>query len=265
MPAPSLLCVATYERTVAAPVERVWENVHDWEHLPWLHSGSFSSIECLDSGPWGWRARIGLQPGSETILLELVVDDGRSRYVSRTLEGGGAGTEIWTDVDPVDPTQTRVRVGFWLPDVAPLPPDGVGAAGLGKALTELYTRLWDEDESMMVRRTRELAARRSRGARRLELGPIAALRDRLPMTVELCGRPWRLLDLDGELFVHSGRCPHQLGPLDADAPEAGVVTCPWHGYRFDLRTGRSCDGRVLRLDPAPHIEIDDNGGAALQT
>jgi nitrite reductase/ring-hydroxylating ferredoxin subunit len=34
-------------------------------------------------------------------------------------------------------------------------------------------------------------------------------------------------------------CPHFGGPLD-DAPvdDRGIVTCPWHGYRFDVRTGR---------------------------
>ena len=27
--------------------------------------------------------------------------------------------------------------------------------------------------------------------------------------------------------------------------------CPWHGYRFDLRTGDSTDGHRLRLDTRP--------------
>ena len=32
--APNLTRVATYERLIRAPEERVWENVLDWEHLP---------------------------------------------------------------------------------------------------------------------------------------------------------------------------------------------------------------------------------------
>ena len=28
-----------------------------------------------------------------------------------------------------------------------------------------------------------------------------------------------------------------LGPLEEAAVEDGCVRCPWHGYRFDLRTG----------------------------
>ena len=37
--------VARYDRVIDAPPERVWENVHDWEHLPHLHGSSFRSIE----------------------------------------------------------------------------------------------------------------------------------------------------------------------------------------------------------------------------
>ena len=51
--------LATYERELPVGEERVWENVHDWEHLPHLHHRSFLDIECLDSGPWGWRVRVG--------------------------------------------------------------------------------------------------------------------------------------------------------------------------------------------------------------
>lgn len=252
--------VARYDRTVGAPVERVWENVHDWEHLPWLHASSFSSIECLESGPWGWRARVGLRPAESgrEILLELVLDESAPRYVSRTLEGRGAGSEIWTEVEALGTERTRIRVEFWLADVDP-----AEAPALGDALTRLYEQLWDEDESMMVRRDRELRSRAARGARRLTLGPLADLRARLPLAVELLGRPFRVVDVDGELLVHAGRCPHLLGPLERGEIADGVVTCPWHGYRFDVRTGRSCDGRGLRLDRAPRIEIDADGQVEL--
>ena len=37
----------------------------------------------------------------------------------------------------------------------------------------------------------------------------------------------------------------------------GSVVCPWHGYRFDVSTGASSDGRGLKLRPAPKIELDE--------
>ena len=94
--------VATYRRVVAADEVRVWENVLDWEHLPWLHRSSFASIALDEAGDWGWRARAALRTGGEPFDLELIVDRARSRYVTRTLTGALAGAEIWTRVTPED-------------------------------------------------------------------------------------------------------------------------------------------------------------------
>jgi nitrite reductase/ring-hydroxylating ferredoxin subunit len=61
---------------------------------------------------------------------------------------------------------------------------------------------------------------------------------------------------DGEIVVHSTICPHWLGSLEEAVAENGIVRCPWHGYRFDLRTGASADGRGSRLMPAPRVIVD---------
>jgi nitrite reductase/ring-hydroxylating ferredoxin subunit len=254
---PELTKVAEYERSVGASIERVWENVRDWEHLPWLHAGSFRAIDLIEEAPWGWHARIGLPPedGPE-IELELVIESDR-RYVSRTLAGIGAGGEIWTTLQPRGPERTDVHVEFWLPEV----PEGA-ADRLGAAYTALYTRLWDEDEDMMRERTRALARRDAPAEARaepLELGTLDELRARLPLVVELAGRRFRVVGEGEELVVHSAVCPHRLGPLDACALEDGTLTCPWHGYRFDAHSGRQLHpaGGRLRLAPAPRVEVVD--------
>jgi nitrite reductase/ring-hydroxylating ferredoxin subunit len=211
--------VGSYERRVPVSLERVWENVLDWEHLPWLHRTSFSDIAKLDAGAWGWRARVGLQPAAQAqrIVLELVLERDALRYVARTLEGPGAGTEIWTHLHPDAPDVTGLRVDFHLPGVAPARAPEVLAG-----YRTLYTRLWDEDEAMMSRRARLLGDAAARAA-------------------------FRSVEDGGETFSHAAVCPHALGPLD-DAPvKGGVVRCPWHGYRFDLRSGRCLDAPHLRL------------------
>jgi nitrite reductase/ring-hydroxylating ferredoxin subunit len=252
-PASPLTRVAVYRRRLAASSARVWENVHDWEHLPWLHRSTFGSIALEEAGEWGWRARIGLQPapGAGEIRLELRRDPDAPRYVARTLAGPGAGTEIWTRVVEEACDRTGVEVEFWLPDVSPASADALGAA-----YTRLYQRLWDEDESMMQRRARELAGARGSAAASLELGPLESLRAKLPFCVELAGQRWRLVELDGELVVHATRCPHWLGPLEEAPVEAGLVTCPWHGWRFDVRTGLRAGGLPGRLARAPRVELD---------
>ncbi len=250
--------VARYERTVPVSTDRVWENVRDWEHLPWLHRTSFSSIELREEGDWGWRARIGLQPAAleRSIELELVIAKDAPRYVSRTVKGPGAGSEIWTTVSGRGPDASDIAVEFLVPGVDPARADAVGVG-----FVEAYTRLWDEDEGMMSERRDQLRARRGPAApAELELGPLAELRARLPLVVALGGRRFRLLELDGELIAHSTVCAHLLGPLREAPVEEGCVTCPWHGYRYDLRTVRSADGRRLRLAPAPRVEVDAESG-----
>jgi nitrite reductase/ring-hydroxylating ferredoxin subunit len=246
----SLNSVAVYRRRVRASLERIRENALDWEHLPWLHRASFSDR----------RARIGLQPAAEErwIELELRFEPSRRRYVSRTLEGSGKGTEIWTDLEPVDDAATDISVEFLVPGVT-----GAAAEGLGAALTRLYTTLWDEDEAMMVHREGQLAARRrlresGDGPQHvvLRLGPLQEVLSRLPLGVELAGRDFQIVELDGELRAYSAVCPHMLGPLDQAELEGSCVRCPWHGYTFDVRSGQSAEGRRLRLHPAPRVHID---------
>jgi nitrite reductase/ring-hydroxylating ferredoxin subunit len=55
-----------------------------------------------------------------------------------------------------------------------------------------------------------------------------------------------------------------LAPLADVEPDAdGCITCPWHGYRFDIATGLSADGRGLRLGPCPRIDIDHRNEVTL--
>jgi nitrite reductase/ring-hydroxylating ferredoxin subunit len=255
MQSSALTQIATYRRRVAASSERVWENVLDWEHLPFLHSASFRSIAVHDAGDWGWRARIGLHPSAE-IELELRLSPGASRYVARTLEGPGARTEIWTTVTPQGPAATDIEVAFWLPDIQP-----EHAPAIGSVYTQLYQKLWDEDESMMVRRTRELARgqTRDRTQTRVALGLASEVRAKLPLCIEWQGQPFRIVAQHGEMLVHASICPHRLGPLDEGRIENGAVTCPWHGWRFDVRSGRAQGGRRARLAAPPRLETDADG------
>ena len=255
MSAPDLVAVAVYERTIRASLERIWENVLDWEHLPGLHRASFGAIRCLESDDSGWRARLlgrDADPSKE-IEVQVRLERPALRYVSETTAGAGKGAQIWTRLAPRAPHETDIRVEFLLPGVLPAQIDG-----LGRGYTALYTRLWDEDEEMMVRRERMLArvaAFPERGRAGLDLGRLEDLRAKLPLVVELDGRPFRVLELGGDLVAHSTICPHLLGPLEDAELDGDTVECPWHRRRFDLRTGRSCDGHAHRLMPAPRIAI----------
>ncbi len=46
-----------------------------------------------------------------------------------------------------------------------------------------------------------------------------------------------LFNLGGTFYAIDNRCTHVGGPLGEGAVEGKVVTCPWHGSRFDITTG----------------------------
>ncbi len=226
-----------------------------------MHGASFESIALEESGPWGWRATVGM-PGGGTSVIELAVDEAAHRYVARTLEGTYAGMEIWTELTELSSHKTAISVGFHIPNL----PDGQ-ADRFGEVLVGLYTRLWDEDEAMMIGRQQALG--RLEPAMQRDsvpfglLGPLERLRASLPMTLDMDGTPIRIAEVDGSLTAFITLCPHLLGPLGDAAIEDGCVRCPWHGYRFDLRTGCSADGRGLSLFPGPDVVIAEGGEVSL--
>jgi nitrite reductase/ring-hydroxylating ferredoxin subunit len=144
--------------------------------------------------------------------------------------------------------QTDVVVDYHVPEADPN-----RLAMIGAAFVAIYERLWDEDEAMMVAREAALV-RRPVAPLRVDLGAESTLA--LPFEFACGSGLFRLVRHKGELVAHSRLCPHWLGPLDGAIDGDGVVTCPWHGYRFDVTGGHSCDGRRLRLAPAPRIIID---------
>jgi len=247
-----LACGAVYERTIGASLTRVWENVLDWEHLPHLHAGSFASLSLEAAGAWGWRARLASANNpTDTFVTELVIDKDANRYVARTLEGGLQGTEIWTTLSPRSAHETDIHVEYWVPDSL-----GDAVEKVGQAHVAVYETLWSEDEDMMVYREGALQRRTGKSTASIDLGPLEDLKAQLPLVLDFDGQKVRIDEVEGELVAFSARCPHMLGPLE-DAPiKNGCVTCPWHGYQFDVRTGRSVDGRKLKLSQVAAIDVD---------
>ena len=257
--------IARYDRRVAAPLERVWENVLDWEHLPWLHRESFCGVALEEAGLWGWRAQVALPPAESPsrLTIEVRIDRAAGEYHTRTLAGPGAGTDIVTRLATPDADHTDVSVAFHVPDV----PAGARER-LGAGYVQLYTRLWDQDESMMVRRQALLAGHgpapaTPRARAPLALGAASELRARLPLVVDVAGDGFRVVEHAGRLLAHPLVCPHQGGPLDEAALEGSSVVCPWHGYRFDCETGRGPAGQRCRMAVRARVVTGADGQAQL--
>ena len=62
----------------------------------------------------------------------------------------------------------------------------------------------------------------------------------------------------GQFFVLDGTCPHQGGPLgEGYLDPDGVVTCPWHAWRFCVRDGTWCDNPRIKIDSFPVRVVGD--------
>lgn len=98
------------------------------------------------------------------------------------------------------------------------------------------------------------------------------------IVVEVNGRDVGVFNVNDEYFALLSWCPHQGGPLcegptggtieeefDPDslttsktwAREGEVVTCPWHGWEFDVTSGQCLSKRDLAL---PTYDIESREG-----
>lgn len=59
------------------------------------------------------------------------------------------------------------------------------------------------------------------------------------------GRIVALYNVGGTFHALDGICPHQGGPLGKGALAGCIVTCPWHGFQFDVTTGEHQTSRSL--------------------
>jgi len=64
--------------------------------------------------------------------------------------------------------------------------------------------------------------------------------------VEFEGRVYAIFNVDGQISAIDGICPHQGGPLADGALEGTTVTCPWHGWQFDVMTGKTPLGPKIK-------------------
>lgn len=66
-----------------------------------------------------------------------------------------------------------------------------------------------------------------------------------------------LFHVDQQYYAMDGVCPHAGGPLGEGTLNGTTVTCPWHGWQFDVTSGKHCLNERLRHPTFPVIVEDD--------
>ena len=76
----------------------------------------------------------------------------------------------------------------------------------------------------------------------LRFHPVADANEVAPgsvLRVEIAGYAIALFNLGGEFFATDDTCTHMRGRLSDGYVEDGVIECPLHFGRFDIRSGRA--------------------------
>lgn len=53
------------------------------------------------------------------------------------------------------------------------------------------------------------------------------------------GRSIAIFNVEGAFFALDNTCAHRGGPLGEGELDGEVVTCPWHGWEYNVRIGIS--------------------------
>lgn len=89
---------------------------------------------------------------------------------------------------------------------------------------------------------------------------VANLSDLAPGSckpVEANGKTIALFNVDGAIYALDNTCLHRGGPLGEGTLEGDVVTCPWHLWEYNVRTGQHVTQPSVQV-AAYAVEVDGN-------
>jgi nitrite reductase (NADH) small subunit len=68
------------------------------------------------------------------------------------------------------------------------------------------------------------------------------------------GKPVAVANVEGKFYAISNTCLHRGGPLGQGPLEGKIVTCPWHGWEYDVATGKISQNPAVGVNSYP-VEI----------
>ena len=82
--------------------------------------------------------------------------------------------------------------------------------------------------------------------RRVRIAAEADLREGAGTVVKAEDTLLALFRVEGRCYALANACPHKGGPLGEGELKGHVVTCPWHGWTWDVRTGANVRNPALK-------------------
>ena len=67
------------------------------------------------------------------------------------------------------------------------------------------------------------------------------------MVAEINGKTLAVFNVDGAYHVIDNTCVHRGGPLGEGDVEGDVVSCPWHGWQYNVKTGACVNNPAAKV------------------
>src|ERR1051326_6801526 len=74
--------------------------------------------------------------------------------------------------------------------------------------------------------------------------------------VEVEGENICVVNIEGKYHAIGSICTHEGGPLADGKLEGYEVECPWHGSKFDVRTGEVTSPPASEPEPAYEVKLE---------
>ena len=78
------------------------------------------------------------------------------------------------------------------------------------------------------------------------------------MAVEVNDERICLANVNGKYYAIGNVCTHMGGPLAEGKLEDYIVQCPWHGSRFDIRSGKVVRPPAMKPEPTYEVKVESN-------
>ncbi len=88
---------------------------------------------------------------------------------------------------------------------------------------------------------------------RHRVASIVEFRPESGREVTVADRVIAVFRIKDEFFALDGICPHAGGPLGKGFVTGNRVTCPWHGWQFDVTNGRHCLNAHVTAETFPVV------------
>ncbi len=88
-----------------------------------------------------------------------------------------------------------------------------------------------------------------------KVAKLSGIQEGQSIVIDVDNKPIALFKVQGVVYALDNTCPHQGGPLGEGYLDGSEVTCPWHAWTFDVKTG-DCQSSPGFTQPSYKVKIE---------